>query len=275
LAYVINSAKGGKMEIIVCVKPVLDPDLPPMKFSIDPRKNCVIPPDGIPSVMNPYDALAVEAALQIKEQLGGKITVISLGDSSKGETVRKAIAMGADEAVIISADALDDYDGFAKAWLLSQAVKKIGVYDLILCGRQAADWDLGVTGSIMAEYLGVPVVTRAKKIEFVDGKLTVERVAANGNETYELNLPALISVSSEMGQARIPSGWGIISAARKQIPQWTQTDTGNDVGKVSGRNDLLRLYAASQERVCEFIKGKDTVEAATRLAEIIADIAKG
>jgi electron transfer flavoprotein beta subunit len=260
------------MEIIVCVKQVLDPDLPPMKFSIDPRKNCVIPPEGIPPVMNPYDALAVEAALRIKEQLGGKITVISLGDPSKEETVRKALAMGADEAVIISADSLDDYDGFAKAWLLSQAVKKIGAYNLILCGRQAADWDLGVTGSIMAEYLGVPVVTRAKRVEAVDGKLTVERVTGNGNETYQLGMPALISVSSEMGQPRIPSGWGIIAAAKKQISQWTQADTGNDVGKVSGRNDLLRLYASSQERVCAFIEGENTIEAATRLAEIIVDI---
>ena len=160
----------------------------------------------------------------------------------------------------------------AKAWLLSQAVKKIGAYDLILCGRQAADWDLGVTGSIMAEYLGVPVVTRAKRVEVVDGNLTVERVTGNGNETYQLGMPALISVSSEMGQARIPSGWGIITATKKQISQWTQADTGNDVGKVSGRTDLLRLYASSQERECEFIDGENTIEAATRLAEIIADI---
>lgn len=193
------------MEIIVCVKQVLDPDLPPMKFSIDHRKNSVIPPEGMPPVMNPYDALAVEAALRIKEQLGGKITVISLGDPSKEEAVRKALAMGADEAIIISADSLDEYDGFANAWLLSQAVMKIGEYDLILCGRQAADWDLGVTGSIMAEYLGVPVVTRAKRIEVVDGKLTVERVTGNGNETYQLGTPAFISVSSEMGQVILRS----------------------------------------------------------------------
>lgn len=259
------------MEIIVCVKPVLEPDLPPMKFSIDPRKNCVIPPEGIPPVMNPYDALAVEAALRIKEQHESKITVISLGDGSVDEILRKALAMGADEAVMISADSLNEYDGFAKARILSQAVKKIGTYELILCGRQAADWDLGVTGPIMGEYLGIPVVTRAKGIQVIDGKLIVERVTGAGNETYEVAAPALITVSSEMGQARIPSGWGIISAARKQIAGWTP---GN-AETVSGRNGLLRLYASSQERTCQFIQGETMREAATRLAEIISGVGRG
>lgn len=259
------------MEIIVCVKPVLEPDLPPMKFSIDPRKNCVIPPEGIPPVMNPYDALAVEAALRIKEQQESKITVISLGDTSGEEILRKALAMGTDEAVMITAESLNEYDGFAKAWILSQTVKKIGAYDLILCGRQAADWDLGVTGSIMGEYLGIPVVTRAKGIQVGSGKLSVERVTGSGNETYEVSMPALITMSSEMGQARIPSGWGIITAARKQIARWTPADTET----VSGRNGLLRLYASSQERECQFIKGENTVEATTRLAEIIAGIGRG
>ncbi|MDD5170000.1 MAG: electron transfer flavoprotein subunit beta/FixA family protein [Syntrophales bacterium] len=193
------------MDIIVCIKPVLDPDLPPMKFSIDAQKNCVIPPEGIPLVMNPYDALAVEAALQIKEkQKAGKVTVVTLG---AGEDIqRKALAMGADEAVIIKAEGLQAFDGPAKASLLSQAIKKIGTYDLVICGRQAADWDLGVTGSMIAEYLGIPVLTRAKKIELEEGKLRIERISVHGVETYETGLPALITVSSEMGKPRIPSG---------------------------------------------------------------------
>jgi len=262
------------MEIIVCVKPVLDPDLPQAKFNIDPKKNIVIPPEGVPPVMNPYDALAVEAALRLKEKHGGKITAITLGDASGEDILRKALAMGADEAIRINADALDQSDGFAKAYLLSQAARKIGGYDLILCGRQAADWDLGVTGSMMAEYLGASVLTRAKKINAADGKLTVERISANGNETYEVDLPAVISISSEFGQARIPSGWGIISAAKKPISQWAKDDLGYDVVKVSGRNVLLKLSASSNERTCEFVKGENTVEAAIRLAEIIADMGK-
>ena len=256
------------MEIIVCIKPVLDPDLPPMKFSIDAQKNCVIPPEGIPPVMNPYDALAVEAALQIKEKQKGKVTVLTLGS---GEDVqRKALAMGADEAVIVKAEGQQEFDGPAKASILSYAIKKIGTYDLVLCGRQAADWDLGVTGSMMAEYLGIPVLTRAKKIEIVEGKLRIERITANGNETYEAVLPALATVSSEMGKPRIPSGWGIINAAKKPITSWAQNDLGVDPGKVSGRNPLLNLYASSNERNCELITGKNTEEAAGKLADVIA-----
>jgi electron transfer flavoprotein beta subunit len=259
------------MDIVVCIKPVLDPDLPPMKFSIDTQKNCVIPPEGIPPVMNPYDALAVEAALQIKEKQKGKVTVLTLG---AGEDVqRKALAMGADEAVIIKVEGLQEFDGPAKASLLSYAIKKIGTYDLVICGRQAADWDLGVTGSMLAEYLGIPVLTRAKKIEIVDGKLRIERITGSGNETYEAVMPALVTVSSEMGKPRIPSGWGIINAAKKPVTSWAPSDLGADPGKVFGRNPLLKLYASSNERKCELIAGKNTEEAAGLLADVIANMA--
>ena len=259
------------MDIIVCIKPVLDPDLPPMKFSINAQKNCVIPPEGIPPVMNPYDALAVEAALQIKEKLkAGKVTVVTLG---AGEDIqRKALAMGADEAVIVKTEGLPDFDGSAKASLLAQAIKKIAKYDLVICGRQAADWDLGVTGSMLAEYLGIPCLTRAKKIELVEGKLRIERITASGNETYEAVLPALATVSSEMGKPRMPSGWGIINAAKKPVTSWAQSDLGVDSRKVSGRNPLLHLYASSNERKCELITGKSTEEAAGKLADVVANM---
>jgi electron transfer flavoprotein beta subunit len=254
---------------MVCIKPVLDPDLPPIKFSIDSKKNSVIPPEGMPPVMNPYDAVAVEAALQIKDKMKGKVTVISLGSGE--DVLRKALAMGADEAIVIKADGVEEFDAFGKAALLAQAIKKAGAFELILCGRQAADWDVGATGSIIAENLGIPVLTRAKKIEALDGTLNMERISANGNETYETGLPALITVSSEMGKARIPSGWGIIQATKKPISTWTQADLG-DVGKAAGKNTLLKLYAASNERKCEMIKGENAADAAGKLAGVIVDI---
>ena len=259
------------MNIIVCIKPVLDPDLPPVKFSIDAQKNSVVPPEGMPPVMNPYDALAVEAALQIKEkQKSGKVTVLTLGS---GEDIqRKALAMGADEAVIVKVEGLQEFDGLAKASLLAYAIKKIGTYDLVICGRQAADWDLGATGSMIAEYLGIPVLTRAKKIEIADGKLRMERISVHGNETYEAIMPALVTVSSEMGKPRMPSGWGIINAAKKPVTSWAQSDLGADPGKVSGRNTLIKLYASSNERKCELITGKNTAEAVGNLADVIANM---
>ncbi len=262
------------MEIIVCVKPVLDPDLPPVKFAVDPKSNRVIPPEGMPPVMNPYDALAVEAALKIKEaKKAGKVTVLTVGDATADSVIRKALAMGADEAVLLSDPAFADSDGFGTARLLAQAVQKVGKYDLILCGRQAADWDQGIVGGALAEFLGIPVVTRAKAVEAGDGKVKVDRVVANGFETFEVALPALITVSSEFGQARIPSGWGIIKAAKKPIPAWNASQVGADaagVGKAGARNSLVKLFIPSYQRKCEILNGETPAEAAAKLAEKIA-----
>lgn len=258
------------MNIIVCIKPVLDPDLPPIKFSIDAKKNSVVPPEGMPPVMNPYDAVAVEAALQLKDKQKGKVTVITVGNGE--DVLRKSLAMGADEAVVVKAEGVEEFDPFGKASLLAQAIRKIGAYNLVLCGRQAADWDVGATGAILAEYLGIPVLTRAKKIEVLDGKLSMERITANGNETYETTLPALITVSSEMGKARIPSGWGIIQAAKKPISTWKEADLGGEAMKAAGSNTLLKLYAASNERKCEMITGENAADAAGKLAGVIVEI---
>ncbi len=263
------------MEIIVCIKPVLDPDLPPAKFAVDAKSNKVVPPEGMPLVVNPYDLLAVEAAVRIKEAKGGKITVLTLGTVNAEEAVRKALAMGADDGAILDDAAFASSDGFGIAYALSQAVKKIGTFDLVLCGRQAADWDAGMVGSVIAEYLEMPVVTRAKSIEITDKGLKAERVVMNGSEVYECGLPALVTLSNEMGQARIPSGWGIITAAKKQIPRWKAADINGDTAKTGPaavRNNLLKLYVPVYQRSCEMVAGKDPGEAVAKLAEKIIAI---
>jgi electron transfer flavoprotein beta subunit len=260
------------MEIIVCIKPVLDPDLPPAKFAVDGKNNRVVPPEGMPLVVNPYDLLAVEAAIRIREAKGGKITVITLGAVNAEEAVRKALAMGADDGIIIDDGAFAMSDGFGTAYALSLAVKKIGAFDLVLCGRQAADWDIGMVGSVMSEYLDIPVITRAKSLEITDGLLKAERAVMNGAEIYECALPALVSISNELGQARLPSGWGIISAAKKQIARWSAADIGADAaktGQAAVRNRLVKLYVPVYERKCELVTGKDPEETAARLAEKI------
>jgi electron transfer flavoprotein beta subunit len=274
LAFVINTVEGGKMEIIVCVKKVLDPDLPPAKFMVDTERNRVIPPEGMPFVINPYDATAVEAALRIKEDKGGRITVITVGDKSADDIVRKFLAMGADEGIIISDPSFEESDGFATAHILSQTIKRIGKHDVILCGRQAVDWDMGLVGPTIAEYLGIPVVTLAKSIQVSDGKGIIERITTNGYETFEVKLPALITVSNELGLARIPSGWGIIRAAKKEIPIWTAKEievNPTKIGKETARNRLLKLYIPSYERKCEFITGEDFSEVAAKLASKIIE----
>ena len=156
------------MNIIVCVKEIIDPELPPDSFNIDPEKNVPLIPASIPTVISPFDEQAVEAALRIKDSHGGKITILSLGNDLHREVVKKPLAMGADELILLEDAAFIDGDSWSTAKALALAIKKIGDYELILCGRQAADWDAGQVGLGIAEILGLPSVTLARKIEIGD-----------------------------------------------------------------------------------------------------------
>src|SRR4030067_3023332 len=151
------------LNMIVCCKQILDPEAPPACFKIDPSTNKVIPPPGVPPVVSPFDEQAVEAALRIKDQQGGKITVISLGTNLLRDVIKKPLSMGADELVLLEDQAFADGDSWSTAYALAMAIKKIGQYDLIFCGRQAADWDTGQVGSGIAEFLNLPIVSLAKK----------------------------------------------------------------------------------------------------------------
>ena len=141
------------VNIIVCVKQVIDPEAPPSSFKVDEAGKKVAPPSGVPPVISPFDENAVEAALRVKDAQGGKITVLSMGVNLLREVVKKPLSMGADEIVLLEDVAFADGDSWSNARALAMAVKKIGEYDLIFCGRQAADWDDGQVGSGIAEIL--------------------------------------------------------------------------------------------------------------------------
>ncbi len=257
------------MNIIVCIKQILDPELPPAKFRLDAESKRVVPPEGIPPVINPYDEQAVELAIRLKEKHEGKITVLSLGSNDAAKIVKHALAMGADEGVVLSGKAFDGSDSFSTAYILTKAIQKVGDYDLILCGRQAADWDEGVVGSIIAESLGLPSVTLAEATDVADRELKVKRATLDGYQVLAVPMPALVTVSNEVGQPRLPSGWGIISAARKEIPVWDAGDIDADpsqVGAGAARRKLVRLFIPERERKCEIIEGEDTAEASVKLA---------
>jgi len=257
------------MNMIVCVKQVPDPEIPLSKFRIDPKTNKVIPPEGIPPVINPFDAQAAEAALRIKDQHGGKITALTMGSGTAADVVRGVLSMGIDEGIIVSDPAFEGSDSFATAYILTRAIEKIGEYDLILCGREAADWDVGAVGSLIGENLGIPIVTLAAKVDVADKRLRIKRVVTGGYEVVELPAPAVVTVSNELGQPRIPSGWGIIAAARKQIPTWNARDLQIEaslVGAASSRSDLLKLFIPVRERKCEIMSGESVAEAAANLA---------
>jgi len=257
------------MNMIVCVKQVIDPEAPPASFKVDPSANKVVPPPGVPPVISPFDEQAVEAALRIKDAQGGKITILSLGTNLLREVVKRPLAMGADELILLEDDAFADSDSWSTAYALAMAIKKVGEYDLIFCGRQAADWDAGQVGSGIAEILGLPSITVAQKIDIIDGKAKVERVTADGYEVIEVSLPALITVSNELGEPRYPKITGIMAAKKKEPIIWKSADIGVDVSQIGAagrRTKLLKLFQPVREGKCEIIEGESPEEAAANLA---------
>ena len=257
------------MNMIVCVKQVIDPEAPPASFRVDTASNKVVPPPGVAPVISPFDENAVEAALRIKDAQGGKITVISLGVNLLREVVKKPLSMGADELILLEDGAFAGGDSWSTAYALAMAIKKIGDYDLIFCGRQASDWDAGQVGSGIAEILGLPGVTIAKKVESLDGKVRVERVVADGYEVVEVPLPALVTVSNELGEPRYPTIKGIMAAKKVEPIIWKPADIGVEpaqVGAAGRHTKLLKLFQPVHEGKCELVEGETPEEAGVNLA---------
>jgi len=257
------------MNMIVCVKQVIDPEAPPASFKIDPSSNTVVPPSGVQPVISLFDENAVEAALRIKDAHGGKITAISLGINLLRDVVKKSLSMGVDELILLEDEAFAEGDSWSTAYALAMAIKKISEYDLIFCGRQAADWDAGQVGLGIAEILGLPSVTLAKKIDITDGKARVERVTADGYEVIEVSLPALITVSNELGEPRYPTIRGIMAAKKKEPIIWKPADIGGEpsqLGAAGRRTKLLKLFQPVRDGKCEIIEEDSPEEAAVSLA---------
>ncbi len=257
------------MNIIVCVKQIPDPEIPASKFRLDAEGKKVVPPEGIPPVINPYDEQAVELALNLKDKHGGKITILTIGDESSIKAIRQALAMGADEGIILNDKAFEGSDSFSTAYILSQAIQKIKDFDLILCGRQAADWDEGLVGSLVAENLNLPLVTLVESLDLVEGRLQVKRMILDGFQVFSVPLPAVLTISHEAGQPRLPSGWGIISASKKEIAVWDANAIGiepSQIGAGKSRKKLMKLFIPRKEKKCEMIIEENPEEAAGNLA---------
>ena len=257
------------VNVVVCIKQVIDPEAPPAGFKIDYTSNKVIPPLGAALVISPYDEQAVEAALRLKDTCGGNISVVSLGKNLIVDVLKKVLAMGVDNLILIENEAFAKASSWSTAYALTMAIKKLGAYDLVLCGRQASDTDAGQVGSGIAEILGLPSVTLAKKIEIKDGKVKVERVTTDGYEVVEVKLPAVITVSHETGEPRYPTIKGIIAAKKKEPTIWKLADIGiepNGFSIIGPRPKLLKLFQPVSEGKCEFIEGETPEEVAVNLA---------
>lgn len=257
------------MELIVCVKQVPDPEAPPAVFKVDTATNKMTLPADVKPVIGQYEEFALEAALKIKDTAGGKITAISLGNNFVRDVIKKTLAVGSDELILLEDTAFEEGDSWSTAYALATAIKKIGEYDLIFCGRQSSDWDAGQIGLGVAEILGIPSVTLARKVEVTDGKAKIEQVIPDGYQVVEVTLPALITVTSELGALRYAALKGIMAAAKKQPTIWKPSDIGleaSQVGAAGRRSKLNKLFQPVKEGKCEIIEGETLAEAGANLA---------
>jgi len=209
------------LKIVVCVKQV--PDSAARVVVEDGR----ISWGDAPLVINPWDEYAVEAALKQKEAFGGSVSVLSMGKEDEKEAIKHALAMGCDEAILVSDPALAGADGAAAARVLAAAIAKIGEVDLVFFGKQAIDSDTGTAPAMTARVLGWPALTLVSTIDQVrDGTIRVQRGTEEGRQVVSGKLPAVLSVTKDYGEPRYPSFMGIRKAARAQVPVWGLGELG-------------------------------------------------
>ena len=255
------------LNIVVCAKQVIDPETPASAFRIDPDSRRVIPAPGIPPVVNGFDENAVEAALRIKDTVEeASVTVVSVGNNFVMDVMKKPLSMGADELILVQDEAAEAMDAFATAYALSKAIEKLGEFDLILCGRQASDWDNAQVPLGIAELLWLPCLTIAQKVEITERGLIVERAMTDGYEVMEASLPAVVTVSNELGEPRYPTLRGIMTASRKTPTVWTADDLGLDATSLEPKLRLTDLFTSESDRQCELIEGEDEADAGRNLA---------
>lgn len=257
------------MKILVFVKQIPDPDIPPVNFRVDPQTNTVIPPPGSSPAVSTYDELAVEAALRLRDDQGGDITVVSLCNDPLMNVVKKPLAMGANDLILLQDPAFDGGDAFTTARVLAAAANKIGDYDVILSGRQAGDWDNGQVGSYIAEFLGIPCIINIGRLEVRDGNIRGDRTIADGREIIEAPLPALVTAGDEVGVARYPKLRDIMAAGRMTPTVWNSGDLGVDpstVGDAGALTKVRRLYVEEKVSECEIIEAESPAEAGEKLA---------
>jgi electron transfer flavoprotein beta subunit len=221
-----------------------------------------------PLIINPWDEFAVEAALQIKESQGGDVIAVSLGEESAKESLKHALAMGCSEAILVSDPALAKADSGAVAQVLAAAIRKIGDVDLAIFGRQAIDGDIGMTHTQTARVLGWPVLSLVSSLQVEAGVARAERTIEEGRQVVKAKLPALVSVSKDIGDPRYPSFMGIRKASRAQIPTWTLGDLGM-AAPVSVVQSPAVITPPAREISTEIISGSSAKEMAEKLVERI------
>jgi len=260
------------MDIVVLVKQVPDTESL-VQIAAD---GLSIKKDDIKWVMNPYDELAVEEALRIKEAKGGTVTILSVGGQKAQETIRTALAMGADKGLLINDPAAEGGDALATAKILAAALKN-QPFDLIIAGQRAVDEDNYQVGAAVAELLGIPHVSLVVKAELLDGKIRCHRIVEGGTVVVEAPLPALFTTQRGLNDPRYASLPGIMKAKKKPLEVKTLAELGIDPGAVgaAGRKVVLKaLRLPPQRKAVRMITGDTPETMAAELVRALHDEAK-
>ena len=226
------------MNIIVCMKQVVD--LEQIRIKTQTREPVM---EGLPVMFGDFDKCAIEEAVRLKEEHGGKVTVIAAGSAKLKDTIKEALAIGADEAIILTDEAYQGSDTMGSARLLAQVIQKIGDYDLILMGDGSADDYTGEVPPRVAEILGLPQAGSVRKIIAQDGAVQVTRDLEDALEVVEIDLPALVSVTTEINTPRLPALTAILKAGRKPLHTWSPAEAGIDTSQIGADASVVEVLS--------------------------------
>jgi len=259
------------MNIIIPIKQV--PETSNVKM--DPETGTMIR-DGVESIINPLDLYAIEVGIQLKEEHGGKVTVITMGPPSASKALKEAIAMGCDDGILVTDRKFAGSDTWSTAYVLAEAIKKIGDYDLVLAGERATDGDTGQVGPNIAAELDLTLGTYISKVEDVDkDKIVVERLLEEGYEKLELPLPSLLTVVKEISYPRLPTLRGKQRAKKTELPSLTVKDMDFDETKLGLKGSPTRVVKIETPKVTRggtIVSAKDDdqlEEAVDKLVEFL------
>jgi electron transfer flavoprotein alpha/beta subunit len=245
------------MNIVVCIKQVPDT----AEVRINPETGTLIR-EGVPSIINPFDMHAIEAGIQIKEKAGGKVTVMTMGPPQAESALRDAIAMGADDGILLSDRAFAGSDTWATSFTLSKAIEKLGA-DIIICGKQAIDGDTAQVGPETAEFLNIPHISYVRKIEDVtQSSIKVQRLMDEGYDTVESSFPVLLTAVKELNEPRLPSLKGKMAAKKAVIQKWGASDIladQNDLGLKGSPTQVKNIFTPEARSGRKMLEG-DTEE---------------
>jgi electron transfer flavoprotein beta subunit len=234
--------------------------------------------EGVEAIINPLDLYAIETALRLRQRLGGEVVVISMGPPAAMSALREAVAMGCDSAVLLSDKAFAGSDTWATSYTLSAGIRKLGAFDLVLCGERATDGDTGQVGPGIAAFLDLPVATYVGKIEEADpSKIRVRRLVETGHEVLEVRLPAVLTVVKEIGEARLPTLQGKRRARSIAVPVLGPEDLDVDAGNLGLEGSptrVVKIFRPKVARECTKMSVKDEASLEAAVNALVAFLRK-